>query len=193
MALSDVDRNLLERCLARKPKAWEDFVDRFMGLVIHVLSHTAQARSVRLTAQDKEDVCAEVFLTFLREDMSVLRSFRGHSSLATYLTVIARRVAVKEILRRRSHARLSHAAAEAGAAPEPVEAEQRISDREEVERLIGELEQREAEIVRLYHLEGKSYQEIGSTVGLPANSVGPILSRAMSKMRNAGTGPSVAS
>ena len=30
MALSEIDRNLLQRCLARKPRAWEDFVDRFM-------------------------------------------------------------------------------------------------------------------------------------------------------------------
>ena len=49
MALSEIDRNLLERCLARRPRAWEDFVDRFMGLVIHVVNHTVQARSLRLS------------------------------------------------------------------------------------------------------------------------------------------------
>ncbi len=42
MALSEIDRNLLDRCLQRKPRAWEDFVDRFMGLVVHVVSHTAR-------------------------------------------------------------------------------------------------------------------------------------------------------
>jgi RNA polymerase sigma-70 factor (ECF subfamily) len=41
--------------------------------------------------------------------------------------------------------------------------------------------------VRLYHLEGRSYQEISSTVGMPENSVGPMLSRAREKMRKAGT------
>ena len=46
--LSEIDRNLLERCIQKKPRAWEDFVDRFMGLVLHVINHTAQARSVRL-------------------------------------------------------------------------------------------------------------------------------------------------
>ena len=33
MALSDIDRKLLQRCLAREPRAWEDFVDRFLGLM----------------------------------------------------------------------------------------------------------------------------------------------------------------
>jgi len=45
VALSEIDRNLLQRCLARKPRAWEDFVDRFMGLVVHVVNHSAQSRS----------------------------------------------------------------------------------------------------------------------------------------------------
>ena len=47
MALSDFDRKLLERCLGRKPRAWEDFVDRYTGLVMHVINHSAQARSMK--------------------------------------------------------------------------------------------------------------------------------------------------
>ena len=60
MALSEIDRNLLQRCLARKPRAWEDFVDRFTGLVVHVVNHSAQSRSLRLAAEDREDLIAQV-------------------------------------------------------------------------------------------------------------------------------------
>lgn len=63
------------------------------------------------------------------------------------------------------------------------EVEQRVSDRDEVERLLAGLDAAEAKVVRMYHLEGKSYQEISSAVGLPENSVGPTLSRARRKMR----------
>jgi RNA polymerase sigma-70 factor (ECF subfamily) len=66
------------------------------------------------------------------------------------------------------------------------EAEQRVSDRDEVERLMAGLDVAEAQIVRMYHLEGKSYQEISSAVGMPENSVGPTLSRAREKMRRDG-------
>ena len=64
-----------------------------------------------------------------------------------------------------------------------VEIEQRISDREEVDRLLDELQGDEAQMVRMYHLEGKSYREIGEAVGVSENSVGPALSRAREKMR----------
>ncbi len=207
MALSDIDRNLLQRCLARKPRAWEDFVDRFMGLVIHVVNHSAQSRSLRLTAEDREDLIAQVFLAIVKDDLAVLRNFRGGSSLATYLTVIARRVVIHELVKQKSPSRLgaggghsSVALAEGDSGQpdltrselDPTETgvpEQRVSDRDEVERLLEELNGAEAEIVRMYHLEGKSYQEISSAVGMPENSVGPTLSRARRKMRRAATEP----
>ena len=108
MALSEIDRNLLQRCLARKPRAWEDFVDRFMGLVVHVVNHSAQNRSLRLTAEDREDLVAQVFLSIVHDDLAVLRHFRGESSLATYLTVIARRVVVADLLKQRPTSSLDH-------------------------------------------------------------------------------------
>src|SRR6187397_2847638 len=97
VALSDLDRNLLKRCLASAPRAWEDFVDRFLGLVIHVVNHSAQSRSIRLSEQDREDLVADVFLTIVQDNFAVLRRFRGESSLATYLTVVARRLVVRDL------------------------------------------------------------------------------------------------
>ena len=192
MALSDIDRGLLERCLAHRPRAWEDFVDRYMGLVIHVVNHSAQAKSVRLTSEDREDLVGVVFLNIIKDEFAVLRHFRGESSLATYLTVIARRVVVHELLKNKQSSRLSLAKLDHG--PEngssahgaASHAEQRMSDRDQIDRLLGELDGTEAQIVRMYHLEGKTYQEISSAVGMPENSVGPTLSRARRKMRDVG-------
>ena len=186
MVLSDIDRRLLERCLAKQPRSWEDFVDRFLGLVLHVISHTAQSRSVRLTPQDREDLAADVFLGLIDNDFAVLRRFRGESSLATYLTVIARRIVVRQ-LGSRAHSlnTVSGVDADSSCDEEP---EQRISDHEEVTRLMSELNEPEAEIVRMYHLEGKSYGEISDRMKMPENSVGPTLSRARTKMRRASAG-----
>lgn len=193
MALSEIDRNLLQRCLHRKPRAWEDFVDRFMGLVMHVINHTAQARSVRLSPEDREDLCAEVFLSLLRDDFAILCRFRGQSSLATYLTVIARRIVVKQILQRSAMATLGdnvpYPAAEE-ATDDQRSVEQRIEDRDEVERLLEGLEGTEAQVVRMYHLEGRSYYEISMAVGLSENSIGPMLSRARNKLRQNRANPS---
>ena len=189
MALSEIDRNLLHRCLQRKPRAWEDFVDRFMGLVVHVVNHTAQARSVRLSAEDRDDLCAEFFLALIKDDFAVLRRFRGHSSLATYLTVVARRVVVREILARKSAAPLDDGTIVKPVADTQQAVEQRIEDVEEVHRLLAGLEGMEAQVVRMYHLEGKNYYEISAAVGLSENSIGPLLSRARAKMRGAKVKP----
>jgi RNA polymerase sigma-70 factor (ECF subfamily) len=188
VALSDIDRNLLDRCLARKPRAWEDFVDRFTGLVIHVINHTARCRSIMLTSADREDLTAEVFLAIIRDNFAVLRRFQGKASLATYLTVISRRVVVRKLVETRTATSLS-AAAEA-VASENGSSEQRMTDREEVEQLMHRLDDSEAVVVRMYHLEGKTYQEISHTTGMPTNSVGPMLTRARAKLRSASLRPS---
>jgi RNA polymerase sigma-70 factor (ECF subfamily) len=190
VVLSEIDRSLLQRCLEGKPRAWEDFVDRFMGLIVHVVNHTARARSIRLTPEDRDDLCAEVFLNIVKDNFALLYRFRGQSSLATYLTVVARRIVVKQILDQKSTSRLGEAVMQEVAQnahhsqPQP---EQRLGNHEEVQRLIEGLQATEAQVVRMYHLEGKSYYEISLAVGMSENSIGPILSRARNKMRNART------
>ncbi|MCA9156387.1 MAG: sigma-70 family RNA polymerase sigma factor [Pirellulaceae bacterium] len=190
MVLSEVDRNLLRRCLDRQPRSWEDFVDRFLGLVVHVINHTCQARAIKLSAADRDDLVAEVMLALIDDDFKLLRRFRGESSLATYLTVVSRRIVVRELLKRKSNAVSLTEFREGNghhAGNGNHSAEDRIVDREEVERLMRSLEGAEADVVRLYHLEGKSYHEISAQVGMPENSVGPMLSRARAKMRRSGS------
>jgi RNA polymerase sigma-70 factor (ECF subfamily) len=156
-----------------------------LGLVLHVVTHTAECRAVQLTSQDREDLVADVFVALIDNEFAILRRFRGDSSLATYLTVIARRVVVRELAKGSPAGRkmpLKDGDHEPSTGPS---VEQRISDREEIERLMAQLNDPEAEVVRMYHLEGKSYREISDRVGMPENSIGPTLSRARTKMRQA--------
>lgn len=153
-----------------------------MGLVVHVINHSAQARSIRLSVQDRDDLCAEVFLAIIRDDFAVLRRFRGQSSLATYLTVVSRRVVVRHLIDHKTAARLRDMTDVPGnGSSENIEA--LLTDREEVERLLERLDSQEASAVRMYHLEGKSYADIAAALGMAENSVGPTLSRAREKMR----------
>ena len=179
VSLSGFDRQLLERCLESAPGAWQDFVDRFLGLVVHVANQTAKSRGIRIDDSTRDDLVADVFLTLIANDYSVLRRFRRNCSLATYLTVVSRRVVVRKLIK------MARAAGPAGAV-EPIQdaLPARIENREEVQRLLTRLDPREANVVRMYHLEGKSYEEIGRAVGLSVNSIGPVLSRARDKMRN---------
>ena len=153
-----------------------------MGLVMHVINHTAQCRSILLPTSDREDLAGEVMLTFIEDDYAVLRRFRGKSSLATYLTVIARRVVVRRMLENQTPTSLG-AVAEQAIVDQSASAEARMTSQEEVERLLAHLEGPEAHVVRMYHLEGKTYQEISRITGMPTNSVGPMLSRIRTRLR----------
>lgn len=182
MALSEIDRNLLERCLQKKPQAWENFVDRFLGLVSHVVRQTCQSRNIPLKEEVCEDLVQEVFIAVLADNFVILRRFRGNSSLATYLTVVARRIIVKSLFQKNLlqelPADLTQAPAEKGD-----EEEKRLENLDEIEHYLAQLSERESTIVRLYHLEQKSYAEIAAITGVPENSIGPTLSRAREAMR----------
>jgi len=195
VALTDVDKNLLKRCIAEEPGAWKDFVDRFLGLFIQVIRHSAQSRSVRISHEDEDDLCSEILLLLLADNYAILRRFSGHSALATYLTVIVRRITVQEIARRRLAEEFGHTNAhqasveQAGTRTNGNAEYQRIEDTEELQSILDELPPLDAEIVRLYHLESKSYREISSHLGIPENSIGPTLHRAREKMRKKRVSP----
>jgi RNA polymerase sigma-70 factor, ECF subfamily len=186
VALTHLDRDLLKRCLSRHSGAWNDFVDRYLGLVYHVVHHTAHLRSTPLRPEDVEDLSAEVMLQIVANDYAVLRQFRGASSLATYLTVIARRICVQELARRMAAREVQPPADDADLSQ--IEAEEPrgasgLESLEEVEKLLSKLPGKERQVVRLYYIEGRGYEEISTELKLPINSIGPILSRARKKLR----------
>jgi RNA polymerase sigma-70 factor, ECF subfamily len=184
VALTLLDQGLVQRCLGHKPGAWRDFVDRFLGLIYHVVQHTSYLRSFPLSPEDAEDVAAEVLLQIIANDYAVLRQFRGESSLASYLTVVARRACIHELIKRSGQREVQgvNGAAE-NHEPQSHQAEIGIESLEEVQKLLRKLPARERDVVRLSYLEGRSYEEISTELNIPVNSIGPILSRARNRLR----------
>lgn len=184
MALTQFDRDLLKRCLAGAPGAWQDFVDRFIGLFVHVIHHTAHARSVRLGPEDVDDLCSEVFVALLNDDFAVLRNFRGQSSLGD---LPHRRFTPAGRSRNgpagRKAAAMGHVDVHQPDVVGQLPEEQRIDDVDEVQQLMQHLPPNEAEIVRQFHLEGKSYRQISNDLKVSQNSIGPTLTRARERLR----------
>jgi RNA polymerase sigma-70 factor (ECF subfamily) len=186
VSFTAVDRDLLQRCLARSPGAWNDFVDRYISLIYHVIHYTAYLRSVPVTPEDVEDVAAEVMLQIVADDYKALRQFRQHASLATYITVIARRITIHELNRRqavRTEIRQGIAKHDSDVPDESEAAVKGIERLEEVESLLRKLRGKDREVVRLYYLQGLTYEEISTETGVPVNSIGSTLSRARKTLR----------
>jgi RNA polymerase sigma-70 factor (ECF subfamily) len=98
--MNELDQTLLVRCLEEQPRGWEDFVDRFMGLVVHVIDHTVQMRGIHCDGEQRDQLCEEVFTILHHDSFRLLREFDGQCSLTTYMTVIARRIIVRMLLNR---------------------------------------------------------------------------------------------
>ncbi|GHT16854.1 hypothetical protein FACS1894189_1600 [Planctomycetales bacterium] len=98
MSITNLDRELLARCLSKQNRAWEDFVDRFLGLVLHVIDHTASKREIRLRLEDRNTLCEYVFAALGHDQFRLLRNFKERSSLTTYLSILVRRIVVRMLL-----------------------------------------------------------------------------------------------
>jgi RNA polymerase sigma-70 factor (ECF subfamily) len=189
MALTSVDRALLQRCLQHDTGAWNDFVDRFLGLIYHVIHYTSHLRSAPLSPEEVEDIAQEVLLQVVANDYAVLKQFRGKSSLATYLTVIARRICVHQL------AKIAPTRKPLPSDLKPAEADDHPRSRvglerqEEVLKMLRRLPSKEREVVRLFYLEGRTYEEISSTLNIPVNTIGPLLSRAKKRLKASANGP----
>lgn len=195
MALTAVDRAILQRCLAHESGAWNDFVDRFLGLVYHVIHYTAYLRSNPVSPELVEDIAQEILTQIAATDYALLRQFRGKSSLATYLTVIARRICFRELVKRIGMRKAiptdmqikipdgKHKEGVEGDDDEAPKAQPGIESLEQVQRLIRKLPGREREIVRLFYLEGRTYEEISIELNIEVKLIGPILKRARKLLR----------
>jgi RNA polymerase sigma-70 factor (ECF subfamily) len=188
-----VDRTLLTRCLNHEPGAWNDFVDRFLGLVYHVIHYTTHVRGATLRPEDVEDLAAEIILQIVAKDYAILRQFRGQCSLAAYLTVIARRICIHELDAQASKREVQprNDGLEDVESDEPAKAQGGLESFEQVQQLLRRLPARERAVVRLFYLESRSYEEISTELNIPVNSIGPILARARQKLREGWKAPRV--
>lgn len=186
MPLTNHDRKLLTDLLNGQTGAWRVFVDRFTPLIVQVIRHTAHAHSLRLNADDIEDLCADTMAELLVRDMAALRSFRGRCSLSTYLGVIARRIVVRRLAEHRYSSAMGHVNAHRAAvdfASSENTSVRHLDNRDQVESLLSKLPQEPRQIATWLFLDELSYQQISQRLGKPLNSIGPIVSRLRSFLK----------
>ena len=180
MPLTNLDRKLLTDLLNGQSGAWKLFVDRYTPLVLQVIQHTAHAHSLKLNADDVEDLCADTMTELLVRDMAALRTFRGRCSLATFLGVIARRIVVRKLAEHRFSSAMGHLNAHRAAvdfASSENSSIRQLEHRDQVESLLSKLPDEPKRIVKWLFFEELSYREIAQRLGKPLNSIGPIVSR----------------
>jgi RNA polymerase sigma-70 factor (ECF subfamily) len=104
VSFNELDQEILLRCLENQPRGWEDFVDRFMGLVTHVIDYSVTVRGLEIETHERNRLCENVFTTFYHDSFRLLREFDGRGTLTTYLTILVRRIVIRILLNREASA-----------------------------------------------------------------------------------------
>jgi RNA polymerase sigma-70 factor (ECF subfamily) len=156
-----IDELRLVQCIRERAAghdvAFAELFAAYRQRVFTICRHLTRSRA------DAEDVTQEVFVALLR----ALPSFRGESSLATFIHRIAVRLAIKQRLRTNRHDQLR---------VPPTATTTTVADeaRETNQRLWPALEQLSLEqrtVLALFAVDGLSHREIAAVLGIPEGTV----------------------
>ena len=178
----------MESLLAGDSESWQYFIASSGRLIRSRVSDVACSFGFALDVVSIDDATADVFSSLLANDSAALRAFAGRSSLTTYLAVIATRCATRIFARKRHGQRKLqttevHQLPDEQSEQDPSVSLLRSEAREAIQRHLEELPWKQREVVRLFHLEGKSYAAISVELSIPIGSIGVTLRRAEEKLR----------
>lgn len=182
------EAELVVRLVSGDALAWNQFIQSFGRLIRSRVADVARSFGVS-DESAIDDGTADLFAALVANDCAAMRAFAGRSTLATYLSVIATRVATRKFVRQRSRTRLQSGDDQAldqlvsTRVADPSDAAAQAELREQILQVMAELPLKQREVLRLFHLEGLSYASISETLDMPLGSVGVTLLRAEAKLR----------
>jgi RNA polymerase sigma-70 factor (ECF subfamily) len=179
--LSAEDRDLVRRCLAEEKGAWEEFVRRTRSAIQR--GAAVALRKFRISDRDSLDnVYQQVHVELLRDGAKTLRTYRGDSDLEGWVAVISMRTTYRIMRQKRPEVSLPETLPSAPT-PSPGERAERSEFLDRLDRAFRKLEPRELALLRLAFYEERSYKDIADALGMPLNSVSPLLIRAKEKLK----------
>lgn len=152
-------------------------VDAFLALVAE---HDRELRALAFRLLGDREAMDDVLQEAFAKAFRGLGSFRGRSSLRTWLYRIVYNACLDELRRRRPTVPLREADAMAGADAVPAEIE-----RLDLAAALAALPPDLRATVLLVDAEGFDYAEAGEVLGIPAGTVGSRLTRARRALRTA--------
>lgn len=175
---------LVQRCLAKEPTAWNEFLANYGRLIFWAIQERLKRVGCPALPSEVDDIFQNVVTSLWEKEK--LRQLRDPETLPAWLVMVAGNAAVNAMKRRAPEdpmdpAKQAFIAAETPA-PWGEEAEEEPARR--AEELLKTLPARDQAALRLHYLHGKKYKDIAELLGIPVNTVGTIISRAKEKLRN---------
>ncbi len=174
MAVKDVPRELLVRCMAGDGDAFAPIYEQFKGTMHTLAYHMLGNRA------DADEATQEVFLAAWRG----LKSFRFESGFGTWLYRTGMNVCLERLRREGRRRALGNGdGTDVGRAAEPAARAEADGPGADVRAALATLEPTYRACILLRDLEGLSYQEIAEAVGVPVGTVRSRIARGREALR----------
>jgi RNA polymerase sigma-70 factor (ECF subfamily) len=162
------EAELVARCLAGDPEAWNDLVRSYSRYVFAICS-----QGYRLQGADAEDAFQDVFVRVYGR----LDTLRNADALRPWIAQLTRRVCLDRIA--------------AGKREEPSDVEptgieatlEELDDAFAVREALAELPDECREVLDRFFCRDESYRTIGEELGLPSGTIASRISRCLGRLR----------
>ena len=170
MSVEQTDAQLVSRCRAGDPEAWNEFVERFSRYVYAICG-----RGFRLAQHDAEDVFQEVFARAYER----LPELRSDDAVRPWLAQLTRRLCIDRL---RLNARDTLSETE----PDEREVDDVLSQLDEAMSVRAALDRVGdpcREILDRFFCRDESYRTSGEMLEIPAGTIASRISRCLEKVR----------
>src|SRR5213594_1770106 len=172
-----MEDDIRERLDARQYReAFELVVDRFQNKVFRLAISMVRDEALA------QDLAQDIFLKIWK----ALPGYNGTASLSTWIYTISRNTCLTELKRRAARRTVSLSEPAVEASLDSIPALQ-TSDPEagaemDVQAMPNQLPEKYRQVVTLFYLEQKSYEEVGALLGIPLGTVKTFLYRAKKEL-----------
>jgi RNA polymerase sigma factor (sigma-70 family) len=173
--------DLIERCIKREEKAWEEFINRFSGLVYYSARERLRRDRFSFNEQDVQDITQNVFMDIWEK--SRLIEIRERNKIKAWLSIIGQTRALnfmrkkrERLLREEELFSIDNLVSDQGA-------ERRAELIEELEKALEGFSPREKIILKLKIIHAKAHKEIADFMDIPINTVSTIIARKKALLR----------
>ena len=133
---------------------------------------------------DHEDVVEAVWRDLLANDRRLLRDCHGRGEILPLLHTLVRNRCVDMMRAKGAEPFIAFDANAHSDASSPAEVHQEspLSD-DDITAALDSLPAKERSCVTLFYLQSRGYREISELTGIPVNSIGPTMRRALDRLR----------
>ncbi len=183
------EHELVSACIEGEDAAWERLLHDYAGGVLAGVKSALRQRGHGSDPALEDELLADCFEILAANGAAVLRSFRGESSLATFISVVATRRAFRVLRDRLRHGKAVDRKAEHDkrsprpGEPDPADNATAAERNKVIVEAISELAPSDKLLLTIFYLDGRSYKEIAAVTGLAATGVGTKIARARARLK----------